>query len=227
ALRLAELLAGSRFMRGYILPGGVRRDPGTNLIKMHDSIRRLNFSVERIIGMFLDSPGALERMENVGKISSSLAGEFGLVGVAARACGIAYDTRQHFDHATFPGLAPTVAIEKGGDALARIMVRVAELRKSLSFIYRLSETAPEGPIMAELPAKLTVNASGLGIVEAFRGELIHLVFTDATGQIKRYIIKDPSFNNWTALSIAVRNNLLADFPICNKSFSLSYSGHDL
>ncbi|HEY9870695.1 MAG TPA: NADH-quinone oxidoreductase subunit C [Candidatus Obscuribacterales bacterium] len=227
ALRLADLLAGSRFMRGFICPGGVKRDPGANLAKIHQSVRQLNFAVEKIVSMFLDSPGAQERLEGVGRVSPSLAREFGLVGVAARGCGIAYDTRAHFEHGTFPRYAPPVVTESAGDALSRIRVRVAELFNSMSFVYNLSDAVPDGPVLTELPENLPPDSTGLGIVEAYRGELIHLAFTDAAGRIKRYVIKDPSFNNWTGLSIAVRNNLVADFPICNKSFSLSYSGHDL
>lgn len=227
ALRLAELLAGSRFMRGYILPGGVKRDPGANLSRIHQDSRKLYFALEPIISLFMDSPGAQERMEGVGRISPSLAREFGLAGVSARACGIAYDTRQHFKHGTFPERVPAVAVENSGDVLARIKVRVTELFNSLSFIHALSASIPSGALEVELPSELPADGIGLGIVEAYRGELIHLVFTDNTGQIKRYVVKDPSFNNWTGLSIAVRNELVADFPICNKSFSLSYSGHDL
>jgi len=86
---------------------------------------------------------------------------------------------------------------------------------------------PSGPPSISLPEHLPPNQTGLSIVEAFRGELIHLIFTDEQGKIKRYAIKDPSFNNWTAVSIAIRNNLIADFPLCNKSLALSYSGNDL
>lgn len=227
ALRLGDLLAGSRFLRSFICPGGVTRDPGANLSTIRASIRKLRFDTETIISMFLDSPAALDRLEMVCRISPSLARDFGLVGVAARACGIEYDARQHFPHGVFPQLAPAIALEQNGDVLSRVKVRVKELYSSLSFVHQLLETTPEGAIKTDTSQYLPNNSIGLGIVEAFRGELIHLIFTDDNGKIKRYAIKDPSVNNWTGVSIAVRNALVADFPICNKSFSLSYSGHDL
>jgi Ni,Fe-hydrogenase III large subunit len=97
----------------------------------------------------------------------------------------------------------------------------------LGVIDAILENVPEGAFSVDLPDKLPANQIGCGIVEAFRGELIHLVVTDDDGNIRRYHIKDPSCNNWTAVSIAIRNNLIADFPLCNKSLALSYSGNDL
>lgn len=124
-------------------------------------------------------------------------------------------------------MAPPPAVEKGGDIFARERVRIAEIWSSLDTIERLVDNCPHGDEAVKVPEQLPADATGLGIVEAFRGELIHLVFTDAEGKICRYAVKDPSFNNWTAISIAIRNNLIADFPLCNKSMSLSYSGNDL
>lgn len=120
-----------------------------------------------------------------------------------------------------------ISIESGGDVLSRAKVRVAELESSLFLIEQLIDGLPEGETILKLPNDLPRNASGVGIVEAHRGELIHLIFTDDKGKCSRYAIKDPSVNNWTGLAIAVRNNLVSDFPLCNKSFGLSYSGHDL
>jgi Ni,Fe-hydrogenase III large subunit len=227
ALRLADLLAGSRFMRGFICPGGVLKDPGEKLKEIKKNLRPLRAGVKELVEFFMDNPAVHERTENVCVVSHSLAEEFGLVGVAGRACGIEYDARQHFAHGIHPQQAPRVVVEKAGDVFSRVKVRVRELFNSIDFIDQLLDSIPDGPVQAKLPETLQPNSVGLGIVEAFRGELIHLVFTDDKGQIKRYAIKDPSFNNWTGVSIAVRDNMMADFPVCNKSFSLTYSGHDL
>jgi len=227
ALRLGDLIAGSRFMRGFILPGGVFRDPDRYLPAALQLTRELRKSVEPVTAILLDNPVACERLADVGRVSTSLARDFGLVGVASRASGINYDARQHFPHGAFPEHAPPPVVETSGDALARTKVRIGELFHSLRTIEKLIESIPSGPIQEKLPEILPGGRVGVGIVEAFRGELIHLVFTNNNGQISRYAIKDPSFNNWTGVSIGVRNNLVADFPICNKSFSLSYSGHDL
>ena len=117
--------------------------------------------------------------------------------------------------------------QKDGDILARARVRTGEIETSCDVIEKIFDQLPSGAISVNLPTVLPPNQTGLSIVEAFRGELIHLIFTDDQGKIKRYAIKDPSFNNWTAISIAIRNNLIADFPLCNKSLALSYSGNDL
>jgi Ni,Fe-hydrogenase III large subunit len=177
--------------------------------------------------MLAENQTARERFERVGVISPSLAKEFGLVGVAARGSGISYDCRRHFPHGLYPEKAPPTAVQNAGDILARTRIRIAEIESSLAVIESVLANLPAGNYKVDLPEKLPPNETGLAIVEAFRGELVHMIFTDEVGAIKRYAIKDPSFNNWTAVSIAIRNNLIADFPLCNKSLALSYSGNDL
>jgi Ni,Fe-hydrogenase III large subunit len=227
ALRLAELLSGSRFLRGYICPGGVVHDPDRLLSEIQRTTKNLRENLKPALDFFISNPAVYERLRNTGKLSSSLASEFGMVGVVARACNIAYDCRQSFAQGSYPKNHPTIALQQEGDALARTLVRIAEINSSLDLIDTILSDLPSGTIGSNLPVDLPANAIGIGIVEAFRGELIHLVITDKAGSIKRYAIKDPSFNNWTGLAIAMRNNVIADFPICNKSFALSYSGHDL
>lgn len=227
ALGMADLLAGSRFLRGFICPGGVVQDPDKNLSKLKANARNLQQDLEAVTKTFLSNQVVLDRMENIGKLSQKLAEDFGLVGVAGRASNQAYDARQQFASGVYPLLKPEMALEKDGDVYCRTKVRVFEVMESLKFIDLLLETIPQGSVSLKMPEKPACNAVGLGIVEAHRGELIHLVFTDEYGNCKRYAIKDPSVNNWTALAIAVRNNLVSDFPLINKSFSLSYSGHDL
>ena len=114
----------------------------------------------------------------------------------------------------------------GGDALSRAAVRRQELSASLRVLEAVLADLPVGPTSVPLPESLPASQVAIGIVEAWRGELIHWVTTGPRGEIGRYSIRDPSFQNWTGVSIAVRNNLLADFPLINKSFNLSYSGND-
>lgn len=227
ALGMADLLTGSRFQRGYICPGGVIQDADKDLSKLKVCAKNLQHDLEPVINAFLSNQVVLDRMENIGKVSQRLAKDFGLVGVAGRASNQAYDARHHFSCGVYPLLKPKMALEADGDVFCRAKIRVSELMESLEFIDMLLETIPQGAISSKVSEKFPANAIGLGIVEAHRGELIHLVFTGEDGNCKRYAIKDPSVNNWTALAIAVRNNLVSDFPLCNKSFSLSYSGHDL
>lgn len=227
ALALGQMLSGSRFLRAFTFPGGVRQVADKNLAKMLSAVKNLRVELKPIFDILLENQVARERMEKIGVVSPSLANEFGIVGVAARACGIEYDCRQHFAHASYPKDAPPAVVEKGGDILARTRVRIREIGTSFDTLEHVLENLPTGDVASKLPDTLPPNKLGLGIVEAFRGELIHLLFTDSNGRIKRYAIKDPSFNNWTAISIAIRNNLIADFPLCNKSLALSYSGNDL
>lgn len=112
--------------------------------------------------------------------------------------------------------------------LARAQIKADEIDSSLAVVSKLLETLPDGSVLADCGAgQLPASSVGVGVVEAWRGELIHWVTTDTAGGISRYAIKDPSLNNWTGLAIAVRGNLVTDFPLCNKSFNLSYCGNDL
>jgi Ni,Fe-hydrogenase III large subunit len=229
ALRMAELLSGNRFMRAYICPGGVTRAINATAIKeMQTLIGKVANEFGAIIERYLDNQVAADRMEGVGKVSHRLAGDFGLVGIAARASGIEYDCRSCWSADGFP---PDfrAAVEQTGDVFARAKLRISEIKSSLNLLtHILGEVkGAEDAVCVELPKNLPANEAAVGIVESHRGELIHFIATDEQGKIKRYCIKDPSVNNWTALAIAARNNLVADFPLCNKSFSLSYSGHDL
>ena len=233
ALGMGEMIAGSRFMRAFICPGGVTRNTVSKLPGIAVVARKLKNDLEKPLSILQDNQVLRERCEHVGEIRTSLAQEFGLVGVAGRAAGIGYDTRLSFDQGVFPRYAPNIAVQQSGDIWARTAVRIAEIWSSLDCIIDLAENLPygasgsSGSILETLPEKLPADSAAAGIVEAFRGELIHMIFTDERGQILRYCIKDPSMNNWTAVPIAIRNNLIADFPLCNKSFALAYSGHDL
>lgn len=230
ALRLGELISGSRFMRGYISPGGVSKPlPDNSLNEASKTLHELNQKLTPVIEFFLDNQLAVDRMEGVGKVSPKLAHDFGLVGVSGRASGSDYDCRKYWSHGIFPKHDLSAITETGGDVLARAKVRIGELNSSLKL---LAETFDEvrstgGRDSTNVSQNLPTASAAVGIVESHRGELIHLILTDENGLIRRYCIKGPSLNNWTGLSIAVRNNLIADFPLCNKSFSLSYSGHDL
>ncbi|MFN8660153.1 MAG: hypothetical protein U0105_27705 [Candidatus Obscuribacterales bacterium] len=230
ALRMGDLLAGNRFMRGYICPGGTTRHfPDSNIKELTSTAKELSAQVNPVVEFFTENQVAIDRMQGVGKVSSKLATDFGLVGIAGRACGIDYDCRKFWSHATFPKDHFIATTDDAGDVLARAKVRVGEIQSSLQILLDIIEeiSSTPSPSSVPVPETLPANCTAVGLVESHRGELIHLIFTNSLGQIQRYCIKDPSVNNWTGLAIAVRNNLIADFPLCNKSFSLSYSGHDL
>ncbi|MCL5104986.1 MAG: NADH-quinone oxidoreductase subunit C [Armatimonadetes bacterium] len=228
ALGLSELLAGTRFQRAFVRPGGVARDlDDSRRMELAQALSELALKIEDSLPLVLENPAVIERMEGTGRLSPSLAREFGIVGPAGRASGSRYDARTAFRHGVFPELAPVPAWRESGDVLARAQVRADEIIASLSLLTQLLDSLPQSPTKVALDDSLPSDRIGVGVVEAWRGELIHWITTDNEGRIRRYAIKDPSFNNWTGLAIAVRGNLVADFPLCNKSFSLSYSGNDL
>ena len=228
ALALAQLLTGNRRQRWYIVPGGVARDlDDTRRQALLQALSELAGRARECIPLVLEYPGVLDRMEKTGRLSPGLARDFGIVGPAGRASGSRYDARTSFAHGVYPEMAPTPAHREDGDVLARAQIKVAEIETSIAMIETLLTNLPDSPIRAEVGPVLPSNRTGVGVVEAWRGELIHWITTGDDGAITRYAIKDPSFNNWTALAIAIRGNLVADFPLCNKSFNLSYSGNDL
>lgn len=229
ALRLGELLSGTRLQRFFIRPGGGSRKNADGLVELLRLSRKLGQDLRPVTDMLMDNSVALERMKGVGKVTSSLARDFGMVGVAGRASGINYDVRDSFPSPATEYYNCVPRVHADGDVFARVMIRVEEAHASLKMIDALCQQLPsaDSETVIALPEFLPPDEFAMSIVESHRGELLHLVATDAMGRISRYAIKDPSVNNWTGLAIAARDNLVADFPLCNKSFSLSYSGHDL
>jgi Ni,Fe-hydrogenase III large subunit len=228
ALGLAERLSGSRFMTGFVLPGGVARGlPDETRMAIRREADAIAGAFESACDLLMDNSGALERMQGIGVVRPSLARDFGLVGPSGRASGVDYDVRRDLRQAPYRDLNCAVAVETTGDVHARVLVRVEEGRESLRLIRSLLDEQVGGPHrVKELSDALPASRYGIGIVESWRGELIHAIRTSADGGMARYHIKDPSFNNWTGLSVAARGQLVADFPLCNKSFGLSYSGND-
>ena len=228
ALGLGQALSGSRFQRGFVCPGGVAWEvEEAQLRELREGLVELEPAVEEACKLLFDNPGVQERMEDVGVLQPSLALEFGLVGPAARASGSSYDARSHFSHGLYPELAIPIGTATSGDALARATVRRKEMQSSIRTLEGVLEDLPQGPTLADVPDTLPPSRTAVGVVESWRGELIHWITTDGGGRIARYVVRDPSFQNWTGVAIAARRDLVADFPLINKSFNLSYSGNDL
>lgn len=227
ALQIGELISGSRLMRGFICPGGVLLDPDNRLLEVQKLTSQLQKKLLTPLNAMLSNQVVIDRLDKIGCVSRRLAEDFGLTGPTARASALAYDARHHFAHGIYPRIKLAAIDESGGDVLSRTKVRMAEIQSSLNVIQTCIDTMPAGCVLEKLPKELPGNSVGIGVVESHRGELIHMGWTDGEGKLKRYVIKDASVNNWTALAIAARTNLLADFPLCNKSFALSYGGHDL
>jgi Ni,Fe-hydrogenase III large subunit len=173
-----------------------------------------------------DTPSVLSRFEGTGVVAEQTARDLGLVGPVARASGLPRDVRHDHPAGIFRFAHIPVTVATSGDVMARALVRWLEVQRSLSFVQEQIRELPEGPLAAPVepaaPSRMVVV-----LVEGWRGEVAHVAVTDDTGQLRGYKIVDPSFHNWFGLSMALRNNQVSDFPLCNKSFNLSYAGHDL
>lgn len=171
-------------------------------------------------------PSALSRFERTGVLSFDDASKIGVVGMAARASGIIRDIRFSHPHCLYPELNHEPVVKHHGDVYSRVQVRKEEVFQSIKHIRKLIANVPD------VSDKKVLNTPGDGLfaislTEGWRGEICHCAITGRNGELKHYKIKDPSFHNWLALAMAVRNNEISDFPVCNKSFNLSYCGHDL
>lgn len=226
-LNLTAGLCGSRFGRTLVRPGGVAHDLDAALA---DSLLRRLEPVVRdtrgAIDLFFDTPSVLARLEGVGKVATADAEALGLVGPPGRGCGLVRDVRLHQPAGWWRERFDSVIIEETGDVFARAHVRRREIADSLDFLRRTLGAVPEGPRSVPL-GPLAPESLAVSLVEGWRGEIVHAALTDADGRLRRYKIVDPSFHNWSALAMALRQEQISDFPLCNKSFNLSYCGFDL
>lgn len=226
-LNLTALLCGNRFGRGLVRPGGCRLDlDPARATQLGERLATALADVEQAVAWLWDAASVRARFENTGTVFPQQAAEIGLVGPAARACGLVRDVR--YDHpAGWHRMAQSpVAVWPGGDIFARARVRSLELQRSGQFLKEQLAAPAEGEIIGD-PAPPAPDTLAVALVEGWRGEVCHVALTDAASRFRRYKIVDPSFHNWTGLALALRGTAVSDFPICNKSFNLSYCGFDL
>lgn len=223
---LAEF-CGSRFGTGLFIYGGIRYDiKDEALIKITENLNTIQNDVTQINEYLFSSVGALSRFEETGTVKKDLAKKTGLIGLGGRASGIEEDVRIHFPYSAYRYNPVSMLTLATGDVYARARLRALEIEESLRFIFEQLNNLPDGDLKSELN-KTAANSGVVSIVEGWRGEIVHLAFTGSEGEFVQYKIKDPSFNNWYGLTLALRNTAISDFPLCNKSFDLSYAGHDL
>jgi Ni,Fe-hydrogenase III large subunit len=226
-LNATAAICGNRFGRGLVVPGGVAHD--IEPARRDELLRRLE-AVEAdatsAVELMFAAPSMLARLEGTGVVSADTAREIGLVGVAARASGLGNDVRAELPYGMYRFVQMPVCTWPSGDCFARAYVRWMEVQQSLAFIREQLASMPEGPIAQEArPPR--ADSLAVTLVEGWRGEICHVVRTDAEGRIANYKVVDPSFHNWFGLALALRGMQISDFPLCNKSFNLSYCGHDL
>ena len=226
-LRLNAQAFGHRLLMDIVVPGGVVHDLGADAA---DALRTQGESLAREIdvlrGIYDEHAGVQDRFRNCGQVTRELAARLGLTGLAGRASGLAEDLRCDFPAPPYDTLVVRKVTHPGGDVAARAAVRFDEIRESLHIIEALLESLPAGGIAAPLPEHAAPGFA-LGAIEGWRGPVFVGLDSGPDGTIRRCHPHDPSWQNWPVLEHAVIGNIVPDFPLINKSFNLSYSGHDL
>jgi len=225
--RLSKEAFGHRLMMDAVVPGGVAADLPRPL---RDAQRRqcddIDLVVRRLRQVYDEHAGLQDRFMTTGRVTPELAARLGLTGLAGRASGQAHDLRCDLDWPPYRQLQARMAKLDGGDVAARVAVRFDEVFESLRLIRELCAGLPDGDVGRELQAP-NRQARGAGWVEGWRGEVLVALELGADGRVERCHCHDPSWQNWPVLEHAVIGNIVPDFPLINKSFNLSYSGHDL
>ena len=226
-LNLLLALSGNRYGRGLLRPGGVNFDCEPGLVTtFREGLARLAERLEAVAEGFFSNASVQGRLEGVGVVPRTLCRERGFVGPVARSCEVPRDARHDHPWGVFRFAQIPVSLTWAGDVFARAYLRWLEVRRSLPFLQEQVTALPKGPTRVPV-GELRPSELSVALSEGWRGEIVHAVVTDARGGIRRYKVTDPSFHNWDALAVAMPGNQISDFPLCNKSFNLSYAGHDL
>jgi Ni,Fe-hydrogenase III large subunit len=228
-LNLLQVLSGNRFGKGLLRPGGIAYVMGIEQRQLiAQKLSEVTPEIKNVCDLLFSAHTVQARFEHTGTVTLEVAKELGLVGYAGRACGIGYDARVAFPTELYADLPGNTNAVTNGDVNSRAMVRREEVIHSLFLIETMLRQHEETRQIVQMQQHgLAPDAFVVTINEGWRGEVSHCVLTDHQGGIQRYKIKDPSFHNWTGLAISLRNQEISDFPLCNKSFNLSYCGFDL
>ncbi len=227
-LNMTLWFCGNRFSRGFVVPGGV--GPALEEVDYETVLGRLTElkpQLEHTIDLLFTTSTVRARFDGCGRVSQADAEHLGLVGPAGRACGLPYDVRRVFPTEHYGQMDVAQCQPFTGDVYARARIRGDEILASIAMLEKLlPEIKPTRATEIEQHA-LAPSSFVVTLNEAWRGEVSHCVLTDADGKIERYKVKDPSFHNWNGLAMSLRDTGISDFPLNNKSFNLSYCGHDL
>jgi Ni,Fe-hydrogenase III large subunit len=232
-INATQAWCGNRFGKGLIRP------QGTHYPAYHETVNLIAAALLKVRSRFKDVtdrvftlPGALSRFETIGVLSRKQALDLGMVGLTARASGVRRDIRSTHAFMGYKKHVFSPATLENGDICARLMLRKVEVEQSINLIVGLLEKI--AGISMLLPedkpnyaAQLQASSLAISLVEGWRGEICHIGITNENGALMHYKITDPSLHNWWGLMVAMRGQQISDFPICNKSFNLSYAGNDL
>jgi Ni,Fe-hydrogenase III large subunit len=224
-LRAADACFGHRLMMDRIVPGGVAHDLAAGGA---DHLRALLAEIGRrlpeLVLLYDNTASLQDRTVGTGRVSSELVRQFGAGGHVGRAAGRAFDARRLPGQPPYDRLAFTVPVLSEGDVNARVWIRVREVEQSVALIEQILERLPQSELRVDVPA---APGEGMALAEAFRGDVLVWLRLDADGRVLRCHLRDASWFQWPLLEAAIEGNIVADFPLCNKSFNCSYSGHDL
>ncbi|MGE0225069.1 MAG: hydrogenase expression protein HypE [Acetobacteraceae bacterium] len=226
-LRATAAAFGQRYLFDFVMPGGVGADPAPDTLKrLGACVADIEREVVRLRGIYDEHAGVRDRFSGAGAVLPELATRLGLLGLAGRASGQGFDLRCDLPCEPYTELRPRMMVAAEGDVAARVAVRFDEFTESCRLVREILQRLPDGPYQApvSIPAE---GALGIGLIEGWRGPVFVALEAGANGMIRRCHPHDPSWQNWPALEHAVIGNIVPDFPLINKSFNLSYSGHDL
>jgi len=226
-LNMSALLCGNRFGRSLLRPGGCRFDITEELQKeISGKLESAWKDARQAVELLWNSSSVMTRFEGTGTLTKESVLDLGIVGLAARAAGIERDVRCDHSYGPYRFFSIPVAGLQLGDVAARAFVRWLEIARSVRFVREGLASLP--PVRAaKKVTSLAAQSLAVSLVEGWRGEICHVAITDSQGKFARYKITDPSFHNWTGLALSLRGQQISDFPLCNKSFNLSYCGFDL
>ncbi|MBI4688531.1 MAG: NADH-quinone oxidoreductase subunit C [Nitrospirae bacterium] len=226
-LRTNHRLFGHRFIMDRVMPGGVTVDiDEEGKREMLAELERISKDFERLVVIYDESSSLEDRVRETGRLAAEQARQICAVGIVARASGLNVDCRLFNPFPPYDKFKLNVPVLISGDVHARAWVRVEEIRESIRIIRFILESMPEGSISGAVD-KPPSNTAGFAAIEGWRGEIIYWLQAGPNGEINRCMVRDPSAVNWLGLEQAIPDNIVPDFPLCNKSFNQSYSGHDL
>ncbi len=228
AINASMRVCGSRIGRGWVRPGGARPTLEAPMVAaLKAAVGLLKQDLAIINPLFLGARSVEHRLKGIGVVTKEQAVDAGLVGFAARACGVETDARADLPGPVHVRFGVKALTEPSGDCWARAVLRVREMDESLRWLTAVLEEFPELNRSVAPVGALAPDTLAIATCEGFRGEVVHCLETDSAGALRHYTVQDPSLRNWFGLALALRTNEISDFPVCNKSFDLSYCGSDL
>jgi len=227
-LQAANICFGHRLMMDRVIPGGVTDDlSGEGKVILRQLGASLAGRFEKLAKGYDNTASLKNRAWGAGILTPELARQYAVGGFIGRASKRTFDTRKAIPYPPYDQLEFSVPVVNAGDVNARVWIRIEEVRQSLSLIKQILDHIPSGDIRVDVARQSDKEREGMGLVEGFRGDILVWLRLAKDGRILRCHPRDPSWFQWPLLEAIIENNIVADFPLCNKSFNCSYSGHDL